>query len=246
VVSLDMWGHGKGKARAPHSGTGRRCVPHSRQVPTASRTLVVRVRLPRENWAGLCSGLRWSLVYTYMGPTSFLKHPRIAAAWCRGKSSPCRLMPIPFGSGPCPSGHPVPPAHAEAHNSRRAPTPAGAASSPPRRPLQPPAAKSTQLLLTCSAPKKSRVFRKQAHPHHVAVAVAVAVARNCPPDNLFAARLVQCSIWVARKLRSFGSLSLARPADGSASARQRGDRVGGLDRTRHASGATASLPRRNR
>lgn len=99
VVSLDMWGHGKSKARAPHSGTGRRCVPHSRQVPTASRTLVVRVRLPRENWAGLCSGLRWSLVYTYMGPTSFLKHPRIAAAWCRGKSSPCRLMPIPFGSG---------------------------------------------------------------------------------------------------------------------------------------------------
>jgi hypothetical protein len=96
------------------------------------------------------------------------------------------------------------------HNSRRAPTPAGAASSPPRRPLQPPAAKSTQLLLTCSAPKKSRVFRKQAHPHHVAVAVAVAVARNCPPDNLFAARLVQCSIWVARKLRSFGSLSLSR------------------------------------
>lgn len=29
----------------------------------------------------------------------FLKHPLIAAAWCRGKSSPCRLMPIPFGSG---------------------------------------------------------------------------------------------------------------------------------------------------
>lgn len=141
VVSLDMWGHGKSKARAPHSGTGRRCVPHSRQVPTASRTLVVRVRLPRENWAGLCSGLRWSLVYTYMGPTSFLKHPLIAAAWCRGKSSPCRLMPIPFGSGPCPSGHPVPPAHAEAHT-----TAAGRRLQRERRPLPRPAARSSLQL----------------------------------------------------------------------------------------------------
>lgn len=79
VVSLDMWDHGKGKARAPHSGTGRRCVPHSSQVPTVSRTLVVRIRLPRENWAGLCSGLRWSLVYTSMGPTSF---PQTSADCC--------------------------------------------------------------------------------------------------------------------------------------------------------------------
>jgi hypothetical protein len=140
VVSLDMWGHGKGKARAPHSGTGRRCVPHSSQVPTVSRTLVVRIRLPRENWAGLCSGLRRSLVYTYMGPTSFLKHPLIAAAWCRGKSSPCRLMPIPFGSGPCPSGHPVPPAHAEAH------TTAAGRRLQRERPLPRPAARSSLQL----------------------------------------------------------------------------------------------------
>jgi len=120
------------------------------------------------------------------------------------QKQPMSVPAYPSGPGPCPSGHPVPPAHARApsthartrgeRNSRRAPTPAGAASWPPApaaRPIHPGPADVSGA--------KIQSFRNE--PDHVAV------ARNCPPDNLLAARLV-----LFRFARKLAHLALSRAA----------------------------------
>ena len=190
-----------GKARQRHRA-GRRCVPPcaSGAQPHAG---LVRVGLRRGELGRIL--LRPAVVTgVYFHEPNCLPHTSAGGGCCCTVPWQKQPMTAPaFSSGPCPSASAAVPSFPRtgARRSTEQPPPAGRRLQR-KRPLRRPLQLQNPSIHTAPADVSSakiQGFRNEADH--------VAVARNCPPDYYLSIRSKAGS-----GLRSFGSLSHARPA----------------------------------